>query len=61
MALCHTEVHGPITAGGVPQRPVKVSPEASESSSMAEARTGASLNQGGFRASWRSRGAHVEE
>jgi hypothetical protein len=61
MALCQTEVHGPVTEGGVPQRLVTVSQKAPELYSMAEARTGASLNQGGLRASWGSRGAHVEE
>jgi hypothetical protein len=60
-SLCQTEERGPVMAGGVPRRTAVVSPEAPESSSMAEARAGASQSQGGSRASWGPRLAHVEE
>jgi hypothetical protein len=55
------EGHGSAASGGLLQKATTVSPGMPESSSMAAARTGASLNPGGSRALWGSGDGHTEE
>lgn len=55
------EGHGSAASGGLLQKATTMSPGMLESSSMAAARTGASLNPGVSRASWGSGDGHIEE